>query len=165
MQIKKSLYGFTIVELMVVVVSAVLLFTAGFANFRQYSRRKPVEAAILGLQGDLRLAQQYASSGHKPVGCETLESIRYIRGGDGSYYHISAQCSNGEHLIKRVEMPVNLTVSSNNPQTTTADTLIFLLLDRGVAEVSATTAITITDSNLGYSRNLTVSKLGRIYVN
>ena len=58
--------GFTLIELMVVMLIMSLLFGLGFANFRDFQRRQILEGAVRAVKGDLRYAQELALAGRKP---------------------------------------------------------------------------------------------------
>ena len=77
--------GYTLVELTIVVMIMAILFTVGYGNYRSYQRRQYLETAVRQVVSDLRLSQEYALSGRKPVdplgnACETstLSGYRFI---------------------------------------------------------------------------------------
>ena len=105
-------YGFTLIELMVVMLTMVLLFTLGYANYRQFQRRQILENYVRKVRGDLRLAQELALVGKKPAGCTTLFGYKFIRAGEQKY-ELRAYCSpegeiNPPH--KEVNLPLGITL-------------------------------------------------------
>ena len=58
--------GFTIVELVMVIVIMAILFSMGTISYRDYQRRQYLEGAATMVEADLRLAQEMALSGKKP---------------------------------------------------------------------------------------------------
>lgn len=61
--------GFTLVELLVSISIAAILFTIGYASFTKFNRRQILDQAAAELKSNLRMAQQKASSGEKSADC------------------------------------------------------------------------------------------------
>ena len=61
--------GYTLVELIIVIVISALLLTVSYAQYREFSRRQEVQVARRQIEGDLRRAQADALAGRKPSGC------------------------------------------------------------------------------------------------
>ena len=100
------LTGFTLVELLVSVFTMVLIFSFGYADFRDFSRRKSLEGAAKTVESDLRLAQQMAISGKKPrepagnVCTTTNLNGYYFSRVSSSTYRIEADCVGGRVSVK-----------------------------------------------------------------
>lgn len=99
---KKSVHApaYTLIEILVTLTIIGILFSFGYASFRDFARRQELAGAAKQLQGDLRLAQQMALSGQKPTtGCGTLSGINFrvesssCAGNTGSSYAIEFNCS------------------------------------------------------------------------
>src|SRR4030067_2741764 len=90
---QKILQGFTFVELLVVLVTMVLLFSVGYANYRDFYVRELLNSAANSLKADLRLAQSYAGSGVKPSsGCTILDGYRIRVDTTAQAYYIEPVC-------------------------------------------------------------------------
>lgn len=114
--------GFTMVEMVMVVVIMAILFTMGAANYRDYQQRQYLESAVLQVEADLRLAQQMALSGVKPEepagnDCQSNNLSGYLfwrsRGYESgppevtAQYTIYALCSDWDNRVL-VKGPVDL---------------------------------------------------------
>lgn len=62
--------GFTLVELMVVVVISALLVSGGLAAYNRYNERQLVVGAGKKLYNDIRFIQGKAAAGEKPADCQ-----------------------------------------------------------------------------------------------
>lgn len=71
--------GFTLIELIIATFIITLLFTIGYANYRDYSRRQELLGNARLIESDLRTAQNMANSGVKPTGvsCNALDGYRF----------------------------------------------------------------------------------------
>jgi prepilin-type N-terminal cleavage/methylation domain-containing protein len=58
--------GYTLIELIVVMMIMGIIFSLVTANYRDYSRRQLVVGAARQIKGDLRYTQQLALAGRKP---------------------------------------------------------------------------------------------------
>ncbi len=58
--------GFSLIEVILVLGIIATLFAVGYANFRGYQRRQAIMSTARQIEGDIRLAQEYASQGKKP---------------------------------------------------------------------------------------------------
>lgn len=158
--------GFTLVELVIVVVIMMLVFGAGMANMRGFQRRRVLDSATSRIVSHLRLAQQLAMSGAKPSSCTgTLEGVLFVRL-DGTRYNIVARCRNGavEALIIINPSPYNLLPDyANVSYTLPGSSVSFNTLGRGVVEAKT---ITLTHSDLAANpRTITITTGGEINVN
>lgn len=131
--------GYTLVELIIVVSIMAILFTVGYANYRGYQKRQYLETAVRQVIADLRLAQEYALSGRKPVNppgnaCETstLEGYRFERL-DFSSYQILAKCGSGYVVVKG---PEDLPQGIEMPNWGGESFVFFRVLGKGVGTTS-----------------------------
>lgn len=111
--------GFTFIELLITMLIMTIVFTFGYANYRDFSRKQEIEGAQRLLKSDLRLAQKQASTGHKPSGsaCDDPEDLSgyKVESTSSTAYRISAVCSGGEITTKNVYLTQgysNIVVSS-----------------------------------------------------
>lgn len=121
-QLKEESLGFSLVELLIVIFVMGLIFSVGVANYRDFSRRKQIEAVANQVKSDLELAKQNALSGVKPdhVNCNSpniLLGYRLVFQPTG--YTVQANCSAGGPLgsfidVKSIfSLPYGVTLSSN----------------------------------------------------
>lgn len=152
--------GYTIIEILVAVSISAVIFVAGFANFRDFSRRQVLVSAVRSLKGDLRLAQEYALIGKKPeeVKClepNILDTYGFYVNNVGEYM-IRAYCSGGAVDVKVVEMAQDVEILTPNPNPIT-----FKVLGEG-NNLSASTDITLSQVSTGDTLKVTVSPGGEI---
>lgn len=157
--------GFTLIELMVVMLIMSLLFGLGFTNFRDFQRRQILEGAVRAVKGDLRYAQELALAGRKPDNpagnsCTTADSVLHgyqlTRTSSGSYV-IEALCAIGVP-IKSVVLDSEVEMNSIG----TEDKILFKSVTGGISQDSSV-AITLTFTEAGVSdRVITVSPAGEI---
>lgn len=154
--------GFTLIELMVVIMIMVLVFAVGFANYRGFQRRKVLEGAVEALKGDLRFTQQQALSSNKPAGCASTESLNsYIfRFVNSTSYEIVARCLPGPNDVT-VKAASDTNISTKYPGVTinSFPDVVFNLLGRGV--VSDVT-ITLSQPAVGNSETIDITEGGEI---
>ena len=91
--------GFSMIELLVVLVIIGILFGLGFVNYRDYARKQTVSAAARQVESDVRLARQMAFEGKKPAECIVLSGYVFKVNNDNTY-DITAKCSNDEYTVK-----------------------------------------------------------------
>ncbi|MCH7641075.1 hypothetical protein IID22_02690 [Patescibacteria group bacterium] len=157
--------GFSIIELVVVIGTMALLFSLGYANYRDFQRRQQLDSVINEFKTDLRLAQQLALTGNKPTGCTTLEGYRIRRDGDKSY-KILAYCGSPvtcsvdpDYCVKDVNLPSNISIGTFAPSP--GNRFMFQVLARGVDRDGETT-ITFTQDVTGDTRSVIVTPSGEI---
>jgi prepilin-type N-terminal cleavage/methylation domain-containing protein len=154
----KNKNGFTLVELLVGVTIIVILFSIGLASYRNFARRQELQGYIKTLTSDLRSAQQLALSGQKPdpsIGlCDRLNGYSFFRSGSDSY-QIRANCSEGERIVKTVDLPTTIVISS------TVSTTRFKVLGLGTDLVSDN-IITLSSTATGNSADVTIGVGGEI---
>lgn len=146
--------GYTLVELLVGISIVVVVFAVGFVSYREFSRRQSLTGVTKQLVGDLRLAQQLALTGQKPTtgSCTTLVGYVISRTSSTSY-HLIADCSNADYVIKTIDMPIDTTISAGN--------VTFKVLGQGTDRTSPLT-FTITNTSTGISQDITVGIGGDI---
>lgn len=155
--------GFTIIELVVVVLIMFLVFSAGMANLRGYQRRRVLDGAVVQVKSHLRHAQQLALSNAKPEECITgnlpMISVRFNIDST-STYSILAWCSDGTttlspsistHNIVDSYPGVSISASSNP--------VIFNSQGKGVVDQ---VDITLTQTSSGDFQTLRITRGGEI---
>ncbi len=154
--------GFTLIELIVVVVTMALLFGLGFANYRGFQKRQYFQAVSRMLKTDLRLAQSYALSGRKEATCINGIDGYIFRRISATSYQIEADCLVvADSIIKTTNLSPGIQISSfsytsDNDVTVVSDFIKFKLLGRGTNMMSGVlTTITLTYPGSGLA-DLTV---------
>jgi len=126
LQSNKSLTnsGFTILELLVVLLVLGILLGTGVAGYRDFSRRQNVANAKRQIETGLRFAQSEASAGKRGTCSGDFEGYKFHM--YGSYYEIFITCSLGDELVKHEDLDssVAVAISGQNP-------FIFLALAGG----------------------------------
>ncbi len=105
-------HAYTLIEILVSLTIVSLIFGVGYISFREFSRRQALAGAARSLRGDLRLAQEQALAGKKPIGCTVLGGYRFSTASE-SVYSIMAGCSNGDFSIGKdsVSFPSGVAMS------------------------------------------------------
>lgn len=161
---KNTRKGFTLIELLVVISTMVVVFSLGYANYRDFARRRIVDQHTESVMADLRLAQQYAFANRiydttPDNACEAtnqhLQGYRFQRTGT-TVYDIRMVCAAGVEVVKRTTLPAGVTIGLN------PNTFLFRVLGRGTDLASDRT---ITISYQSFSRSITVTPSGNIYKN
>lgn len=121
--------GYTLIEVLVSLTIVGLIFSFGFANFRDFSRRQHLTSVGRSLQADLRLIQEKAFSGVKPddlkcIGSNTLESYSFDLTSDAGY-DLVAVCSGGNVIVKSQILPSDVSL------TATIEPISFKVLGHG----------------------------------
>ena len=148
--------GYTLIELLIVMMTMVLLFGLGFANYRGFQRRQTLEGVVRKVKADLRFTQSSALSGKKPSSgnCSgSSENILYYSFvySDADTYSVNAVCPSGSNTVKQVDI-IGATMSAFGE-------IRFNVLGRGT-NITGQTVITIT-SGAG-SKDITVRSGGTI---
>lgn len=157
--------GFTLVEILVVIVIMSIIMTLGSVQFREFSRRQVTASAKRQMLADIRSAQSDASSGRKPEGC-TGSLLGYgfrVTGTTGpAAYEVFARCSQGTGpqdfttISSRLPDGISITLPSVNP-------IIFKPLAQGTNLSAATTVtINITSSLASITESLVIRATGEI---
>lgn len=109
--------GFTLIELMTVIVIIGVLTGTGYISFRTFQNKEVLKSAVREVVSDIRYAQSLSVSGIKPSGCTgDFESVEIDFDSNG--YDINGNCSiSGSIDYKSVVLDSNilLLVPSENP--------------------------------------------------
>ena len=146
--------GYSLVEVLVSLAIVGLLFTFGFASFRDFSRRQHLISVARSIKGELRLIQAKAISGEKPeevecTGVNTLITFNF-QIVNPSTYQVVAVCSGGSVTTKTETISDDTTMaSSQNP-------ISFKVLGQGT-NVSAGAGAIITFTQVGTNSTATVT--------
>ena len=72
----KNMSGFTLIELMIVVVIVSILMTVGYPSYQEYGRRaKRAEARALLMDGAARMERSYSNTSQYPTTLTAITSI------------------------------------------------------------------------------------------
>lgn len=139
----KACNGFTIVEVLIVIVIIGMIMVVGSVRFREFSQRQAVVNAKRMILSDLRAAQSDATSGRKPDTCtDTLTGYSFDRI-NSTTYEIYALCGSPSVLIKRATVPGGITF------TMTIEPLIFRSVSQGTnLTTGQVSTITIVNSGV-----------------
>lgn len=158
---KRTSYAFTLVEILIGLTIVGLIFSFGFANFRDFSRRQALLGEKRKVTGDLRLAQEQALSGNKPanISCASPDTLNgynfYVP--DVSSYIIQANCSAGTVDTKTVELSDGITISVPTP-----NPIIFKSLGLGTNIPAGGITLTLTQSETGATQTIDITETGEI---
>ncbi len=163
--------GFTVIELLISLVIMGFVFSLGFANYRSYASRQKIEGATREIKADLRLAQQEAVAGKKPVDdvgttvpeCDDSVSdfrldgyeVRYV---DPTTYEIYAICTGGDVLIKSVgllEKYPDIQIQNFSP-------FQFRVLAEGVNTARTLTIQEYDDTTIVATRQIQITQGGQV---
>ena len=131
--------GYTLVELLVVILIMGIFLQLGFTSLRDFSRRQAAFSAARQVEGDIRFAQSLALSGNKPEG-SVCDNINALFNGvrfqilTATSYEISTECSTGRAVIKTVTIDSNISLRSPS-----VNPIIFRPLARGTNVPTQTT--------------------------
>ena len=129
--------GFTVLELLIAIVTMSLLFTVGMAGFRGFQRRRVLEGAAVRVKSHLRLAQEMTLSGFKPATCASMSlvSIIFMRdGADSTKYLIKAQCTDGVNTNDYDVSAYSLAPEYSGVNINSTQQVLFLPLGKGVKD-------------------------------
>lgn len=151
--------GYTLIEILIGLTIVGLIFSYGFVNFREFSRRQALAGAARKLRGELRFAQELALSGKKPddSGCNNPNAlIGYNFKVSSSTYAIEAVCSGGVVGVKSIDLSTGISASapSTNP-------ILFKVLGQGT-NLSSDATITLTQNSTESTQDVFVSVQGEI---
>ena len=157
---KKIYRGYTIIEILVAVSITGIIFSFGFASFRDFSRRQILTSTIRSIRGDLRLTLEYALIGKKPddarcLGTNVLDTYGFFVNSANEYI-VRAYCSGGSVDIKAVAIPQDLEISTPAPNPIT-----FKVLGQGTS-LSADATIVISQLSTGNTASVVVTQGGEI---
>jgi|WetSurSiteA1Bulk_404760.scaffolds.fasta_scaffold00731_1 prepilin-type N-terminal cleavage/methylation domain-containing protein len=156
--------GFTLIELLVVLTILGIVFSIGYANFRDYSRKQVLESFARQFRSDIRLAQENAIAGKKPEGCTVLDG--YLVEFTENLYSVIAVCSPAQTFpIAEVFNPTGITTS---PSYFPMPSFTFKALSSGVTFSNEASAINgfqniiLSQVNTSNTVTITVTSGGEI---
>ena len=154
--------GYTLIELLIGLSVIAIVFSTGFVNFRDFSRRQALIGAAREISGELRLAQEKALSGQKPdhLNCNTPNTLAgfNFRIDSPNSYVIEAVCSLGTVEVKSIELVPSITISTPTP-----NPILFKVLGQGTNILSGESAVlTLTQTDLGNTLNVSIGATGEI---
>jgi prepilin-type N-terminal cleavage/methylation domain-containing protein len=151
----RKLSGFTLIEMMIVLVIIGTLTLTGVAAYSRYNADQRLKQTALSLKNNLRLAQTDASSALNPPGCAEFNG--YIANLSISGYSIQPVCDGTPtNPIKSLSFTPDITFL-NLPQTT----IMFGVLTNGITNVNnSIDLVLVGQNNRKYS--LTVYASGNI---
>ncbi len=159
---KTSSRGYTLLEILVALSIIGLIFTFGFASFRDFSRRQLLATTKRSLDGNVRIALQKALSGEKPSdpNCDdpnTLTGYNF-RVDSATQYSIEAVCTGGLVETRSVELPSEITISIPSP-----NPVLFKVLGQGTnIPALGTVVLTLTQSTTGSTQTVSIHTSGEI---
>ena len=112
---KKNLpkFGFTLIEIMIAVVVGGILFSGGIAAYRSFGEKQAVKQAGNTFRINLKLFQQKALSGEKPVECLGSISGYRVSYVNESSYSLQVDCSVSDPGISTVSLGENVYFTSD----------------------------------------------------
>lgn len=158
-QKKLSKSGYTLIEILVGMTIIGLIFSIGYASYRDFARRQALEGSARRLEADLRLAQEQALTGKKPssVACSGEGALNgydfYVN--SATSYMIQANCVGGLVDIKTVQMAEEIILASSPSRFT------FKVLGKGT-DLTTPADVTLTQSATGDTYIINVSSEGEI---
>ena len=95
---KSSIFGFTLVELLIVISILAILFSIGLVQYTRFNRQQILDQAVLGLKNNLAHAREMALSGKK--GCEGIFDGVLVRFDEAeNEYSFYSSCNNKADLV------------------------------------------------------------------
>ncbi len=154
---KKKSFGFTFIELLVVIVIMATVFAIGLANYRGFTRQKQLENAARQVEGDLRFALSAANAGEGASACGSGFAIdRYQVVFSSDSYDINYVCKQNTN---ETNISVKSDIGFENISFSSA-TVIFYTVGRG----ASSTTVTITQDSTGNSYHVIIGAGGEIKV-
>lgn len=179
--------GFTLIELMVVIVIISILVVLGVPSYTAYNNNQKLTEATSQLQSVLRQAQNNAQTGTQcKVGANTYKALTWGVDLNSNKYTVSALCQevSGEDVrtfknsLQEYSLPSGITISNvqfTDPLCTDNDLPVSIDFKNLSSEatfqtscspgVNARAEITLGLSNSSNIRTLFVEKGGGIYIN
>jgi type II secretory pathway pseudopilin PulG len=151
-------FGYTLIELLIVIASMALILTVGFAGFRGSQKRQELSNAVLYMKGELRFAQEQSLAGRKPAGCNNLNGY-ILDSTAANKYRIKANCDSNVTITLTELSEKTITDKFPGVSLPVFTDVFFNVLGRGV---KTTANIVITLSNSSGSKTITVTQGGEI---
>jgi prepilin-type N-terminal cleavage/methylation domain-containing protein len=148
-------HGFTLIETLVSITVVAMLFGLGYANYRNYANKQALLDSARKVEGDLRLAQEYALSGKKPdSGCTVLDGYRFKVNTSSKSYSIHPVCDNGSEktAVKNVSFGNKISQVSTTP----TNNMLFKVIGEGTTIGTGGTQLTITLTQTGTNKKVDV---------
>ncbi len=146
--------GYTLIEVLVGLAIIGLLFTVGYAGYRDFAKRQVLNNAYEELKINLNLARQLALSGEKPSACSgNFLGTEWNLGTNWTSYTIRGKCQSSSMSVKSVALPSGITISGTSP-------IRFNLLGQGT-NLTSDTELTVSQTN-GGSKKVTITQQGTI---
>lgn len=163
---KKASPGFTLIELLIITTILTITFSAGFAGFRDYSRRQQLEGLARQLRGDLSLSLTKALSGTKPTiaACNppnTLQGygIQVVAGGLSYNLYVMCAGSPNPSTTDTRTLPIGYTISRAPAVPANA---YFKVLGQGTSIPSGEIVYTLTHTPTAKAVTVTMTSSGEI---
>lgn len=147
--------GYTLVELLVGITIISIVFSIGYASFREFSRRQALSGVSKKIKADLRLAQQLSLTGQKPDACTQLDgyTVSFL----ATSYTLTANCIvsgvNRDIITKTVDLDTDVT--QNNL------TVKYKILGQGTSLDNDIT-LTLTHTPTGNTSAIIIGKGGDV---
>lgn len=157
-----SSQGYTLVELIIGIVIISIVFTIGYAGYRQFSRRQALTGVSQTLIADLRVAQQLALTGQKPLGatCLKLRGYTFTRV-SSSNYKIYATCDNNGSTVNHETKSVDLATGVG--LTATTNSILFKVLGQGT-DLLGSNVLRLTHTGSTSAAQITVGTGGNVII-
>ena len=147
--------GYSLVEIMIVIIIMSFLFVGGFTQYRDFSRRQMLSNAADELRSNLNLTRQLALSGEKEGVCPLLETLlAYKVTFTSTSYSITAVCSTTSPSARTV---INLAETVRF--TTNPTEIKYNVLGKGVS-ITGSSSIILNQTSTGNNFTLTVNTQG-----
>lgn len=163
--------GFTLLELLIVMVIIGLAAGVGVANFRDFGRRQEIDNYARTLNGELRTVHADASGGKRVAGCTgtfqgyAIDFAAAATGGGAksTAYTISALCATASAVVKSVTLPSNIFLVINRVPSGGTVRLLFKPLELGT-DVSPANNLTliVSSDQVSQTKTISVSASGEI---
>lgn len=171
-QILSTTSAYTLIEILIALTILGLIFGIGYVNFRDFSRRQALAGVARKIKGDLRVAQENATSGKKPTDLQNkcvdptdhthpvLNGYNFNVTGIHEYV-IQAVCSIGT-TTGTVDVKSVSVLSDNITISTSQNPILFKVLGQGTNIGLTPVSITLTQTGTGSQAVITVSSGGEI---
>lgn len=156
--------GYTLIEILIALTIIGILFSFGYTNFRDFSRRQSLAGVAKQLQGDLRLAQSAALAGQRPNDPKCSAPGGSLSGIRVTFYAwsywITYTCTGKNVELKVVNLPHDEVIIGPLPSPQAFE---FKPLGQGTTLPSGTVlTINLWQVTTGKSQIVTVSSNGEI---
>lgn len=171
-KIRKNTHGYSIIELLVVFVIITVVFGIGFANLRDFSKRKSLEAAVSEIKSQIRLTQSMAYSAQRPLSdsCNVLDGYRFVITTTAPLrYRIVAVCNGGVDQTGTpqkdwVNLPTDISGVTKSLGVTPGNAdMMFKVLSQGTnIRALQNYQITLTQAVSGRTATITITYGGQV---